>query len=296
MRNYYLIIGILLAGILAFFTFIGPSLPFVDSELKGERVVFPEPGIIKTAPFPPSEKFPLGSDRDGRDLLSLLVMGAKDTFILIFLVVILRYIVAIPLGMFGMKNKGFFSWIIKWWNQLFSSLPVIFTTALILTLPFLMFHELRFYWSIVIIALVEVGRVGLIIQQQAYSVSQQPFIEAGITIGVKPIKMMTSHYFPNLFPSIIVNFFIDAGRVAILIGQLAMINVFITQELVQLSYGYSEIFNTSGDWATIIREARRDVIRAFWIPFFPMLAIVIATLTFNILGEGMRQHFNRHLQ
>ncbi|MEH7390527.1 ABC transporter permease subunit [Bacillus sp. JJ1503] len=296
MRNYYLIIGLIMASILAFFTIFGPSLSFVDSDLKGERVIFPGPGKISVAPFPPSDMFPLGSDREGRDLLSLLIMGAKDTFILIFSIVILRYIFAIPLGLLGMRNRGVISWLNKWWNQLFSSFPVLFTAALVLTLPFLLFHEHRYYWTIVIIALIEVGRVSFIIQQEAYGLSQKPFIEAGITIGVDPIKMLVSHYFPNLFPSIIVNFFIDAGRVAILIGQLAIINVFLTQDIVQVTYGYSELINTSIDWATLIREARKDVIRAFWIPFFPMLAIVISTLTFNILGEGIRQHFNRHIQ
>ncbi|MBP2243161.1 peptide/nickel transport system permease protein [Cytobacillus eiseniae] len=296
MKNYYLFIGLILASFFAFFTFFGAHLPFIDAELSGERVIFPGPGKIETAPFPPSDKFPLGSDREGRDLLSLLVIGAKDTFILIFMIVIIRYIVAIPLGLLGFRNKGFFSWLNKWWNQLFSSLPVIFTTALILCLPFLLFHEHRFYWTILIIALVEVGRVSLIIQEQAHTLSQKTFIEAGITIGVKPVKMMVSHYFPNLMPSIVVNFFIDAGRVAILIGQLAIINVFISQELLQVNYGQSQILNMSVDWGTLIREARRDVISAFWIPFFPMLAIVLSTVTFNILGEGLRQHFNRHTQ
>lgn len=295
MRNYYLWIGLFMAGIIAFFTIFGPSLSFVDTELKKERVLFPGPGKIVVAPFPPSENFPLGSDRDGRDLLSLIIVGAKDTFILIFLIVMIRYTFAIPLGLLGMRNKGFISWMNKWWNQLFSSFPIIFTIALALTMPFLLFHEQRYYWTIVIIAFVEVGRVSMIIQQEAYTLSKKTFIEAGITIGIRPIKMMTSHYLPNLFPSIIVNFFIDAGRVSILIGQLAIINVFLSQELVQLFYGYSEIVNTSFDWATLIREARRDAVTAFWIPFYPMLAIVLTTLTFNMLGEGIRQHFNRHI-
>lgn len=285
-----------MAGILAFFTFFGHYLPFVDTELKAERVIFPGPGKIISAPFPPSEKFPLGSDRDGRDLLSLLVIGAKDTFTLIFSIVIIRYIISIPLGLLGMRNKGFISWLIKWWNQVFSSFPIIFTIALALTLPFLLLHEHRFYLTIIIIALIEVGRVSLIIQQEANSISKKTYIEAGITVGVSPLKMMTSYYLPNLFPSIIVNFFIDAGRVSILIGQLAIINIFLSQELVQQAAGASEFVNKSFDWSTLIREARRDLMTAFWIPFYPMLAIVVSTLTFNLLGEGIRQHFNRHLQ
>lgn len=296
MKNYYLWLGIILASFLAVITFIGPYLPFVDKELTGERLLFPADGGVLVAPFAPSEQgYLLGSDREGRDMLSLIIVGAKDTFFIVFSIVIIRYAIAIPLGLFGLKNTGFFPWFVRWWNQLFSSFPVVITAALILCLPPLLFHDHRMFIAIWVIALIEVGRVAFIIQKQAYDLSQKPFIEAGVTIGVRPIRMISGYYLPNLGPEIIVNFFSDIARVVMLIGQLAILNVFISQIFVQTGYFSFTIFNTSNDWATLIKEARRDFIQAIWIPFYPMLAIVISAFTFNLLGEGLRQHFNRHL-
>ncbi|WP_080843629.1 ABC transporter permease [Cytobacillus gottheilii] len=294
-KNYYLLVGFLMAAILAFITFVGPHLPFIDKDLSGERILFPSSGVIKVAPFPPSDEFILGSDREGRDMLSLLVVGAKDTFMLIFFIVILRYIIALPLGLLGAKDKGFFAWLVRGWSQLFSSLPVVIIVALILCLPPLLFHEHRFFIAILVIALVDVGRVAFIIQKQAHELSKKPFVEAGVTIGNNPIKMLYHYYLPNLLPEVVVNFFSEAARVAMLIGQLAVLSVFISQGFVQTGYGSFSVENLSHDWATLIKDARADFVTAIWIPFYPMLAIVVAALTFNILGEGFRKHFNRHM-
>jgi peptide/nickel transport system permease protein len=293
MKNNYLVIGLVMTTILVVFVLFGPLLPFVDSSLEGERVKFPEPGKIVTAPFPPSSDYLLGSDREGRDLLSLIVMGTKDTLVIIFSITLLRYIVAVPLALLASKNTGPVSWLIKWWNQVFSCLPVIFSAIILMNLPFLVLSDNRFLWCVVILAFIEVGRVSYILQQQAHTLSKAPFVEAGITMGVSPFGIYSKYYIPNLLPDIIVNFFIDLGRVTLLIGQLAIFSIFITQEFVQLNYGTGEIVNTNINWTTLLGNPRTDVLKAVWIPLFPALAITFTILTFNILGEGLRQHFNR---
>jgi len=295
-RNYHLWIGGVMALLLMMLAVAGPHLPFVDSKLEPQRLLFPQGGGVMKAPFPPSEQFPLGSDRDGRDMLSMLVLGARETLLLILGITLIRYLIAVPLGLLGYKNKGFLSVLIHGWNQLFSSLPVIFMAILLLSLPlFLVYNENRFYWVIAIIALVDVGRVSYVVQQQAHQLSKKPFMEAGITLGVRPFGMLKNYYLTNLAPEIATNFCIDIGRVALLIGQLAIFKIFVSQEFVQTAYGMMELVNTSLEWGTIIKDARRDVLKAFWIPFFPALALAYTIFTFNILGEGLRKYFNRHM-
>ncbi|MCA1031055.1 ABC transporter permease subunit [Bacillus timonensis] len=293
MHNKSLIIGTIMTVLLVITMVFGPYLPFIDAELSGERVKFPEPGKIETAPFPPSDEYLLGTDKEGRDLLSLIVVGTKDTILIIFAITLLRYIIAVPLALIASKQVGPISWFIKWWHQLFSSLPIIFSTILLVNLPFLMFSEQRYIWCIVIIALIEVGKVAFITQQQAHALSKAAFVEAGITLGVTPLGLIIRYYIPNLLPEIIVNFFIDLSRVALLIGQLGILSIFIMQEFVQLNYGAGEVINTNFNWATLLGQARHDVLKAFWIPFFPALALTFTILSFNILAEGLRQHFNR---
>ncbi|WP_223700599.1 ABC transporter permease [Sutcliffiella deserti] len=291
-RNWTLIIGSSFLIFLVLVTLIGPFLPFIDNVLESRRVVFTETGI-ETAPFEPSGKHIFGTDREGRDILSIIVVGARDTLMLIFGITLIRYSIAIMLALLSVNKKGPANWVLQGWHQIFSALPVIFSAIILLNLPIFVFNEHRFLWAIVILACIEVGRVGTVLQHQFYKIKQTPYVEAGITVGVSSFTLFTKYYLPNTLPEIIVQFFLDLGRIALLIGQLGIFSIFISQEFVQLSYGSGEIQNTSFNWATLLGQARGDVIRSFWIPFFPALALAFTVFTFNVFGEGLRKHFHR---
>lgn len=92
---------------------------------------FYEGGKVAKAPFPPSFENPLGTDNDGRDLLSLLIIGTKDTLRYIFLITIIRYLVAIPLAFLAAPKKGLAYMVAGTWNSLFSSIPTIFAAILL---------------------------------------------------------------------------------------------------------------------------------------------------------------------
>ncbi|KMJ58228.1 ABC transporter permease [Bacillus sp. LL01] len=291
-RNWTLIIGSGFFIFLVLITLVGPYLPFIDTVLESKRVVFTDSGV-ETAPFEPSRDFLFGSDKEGRDLLSIIVVGAKETLGLILAVAILRYFIAIVLALLSVNKKGAAHWILQGWNQIFSALPVIFSAIILLSLPIIFFHEHRFFWAIVILASIEVGRVGTVLQSQFHSIKNTPYVEAGITVGVSSITLFSKYFIPNALPDLVVQFFLDMGRIALLIGQLGIFSIFITQQFVQLSYGSGIIENTSLNWATLLGQARGDLLRAFWIPFFPALALAFSVLTFNVLGEGLRKHFHR---
>lgn len=292
LKNWYLMMGTVLLSLFLLVTFIGPHLPFVQEGLQVKRMVKLD-GEFEKAPFPPSSRHFFGTDNDGRDVLSLIIAGAKDTILLIIEIVCIRYIVAFLMVLLAFLWKKPFSWLISWWNQLSSGLPIIFAAILLIILPVFTFSTNRMLWVIFILALIEAGRVSYILQQKITSISKAPFVEAGITIGIGPVRFFKNYYFPSLLPDIIVNFCIDLGRVALLLGQLGIFSIFVTQVFVQTSYGFGELQNTSLNWPTLLGEARGDILRAFWIPFFTASAITFLILTFNILGEGLRRYFDK---
>ncbi|WLD93620.1 ABC transporter permease [Alkalihalobacillus sp. AL-G] len=291
-KNKTLLVGSFMFLIVLFMMLVGPHLSFIDPKA-GEEIVRVEEGVITAPPYPPSLEDPFGSTERGRDLLSLVVIGTKDTLLLVFAVTVIRYILSVPLALFATKKKGLSHWILNGWNQLFSGLSVLFSAILLLNVPFLTFNENRVYWSILILALIEVGRVAYIFQQQTYTISKSLYIDAAVTVGSHPLSIYFRHYLPALMPKIISTFFIDLGRVLLLIGQLGIFSIFINQKLVQLSFSHGELQNTSHNWATLLGTARGDLLTAFWIPFFPALAITFTIITFNLLGEGLRQHFEQ---
>src|SRR5690606_26474098 len=93
---------------------------------------------IMIPPFPPMEGYILGSDNNGVDVLSRLVIGAKETFLIVLTIVIIRYLIAIPLGVFSFYNK-FIRYILTGVNQMFSFMPPIFFIALFIGIPVIVF-------------------------------------------------------------------------------------------------------------------------------------------------------------
>jgi peptide/nickel transport system permease protein len=292
MKNWYLIIGTSLISLFLLVTFIGPQFSFIQEGLEVKRMVKLD-GNFDKAPFPPSSKHLFGTDNDGRDVLSLIIAGAKDTILIIIAITIIRYLTSFLLVLLASLWKQPFTWLINGWNQISSGLPIIFAAILFIVLPVFTFSTNRMEWVILILALIEVGRVSYLIQQRMDTISKAPFVEAGITIGIGPVRFFKNYYLPSLMPDIIVNFCIDLGRVALLLGQLGIFGIFVTQVFVQTNYGYGELQNTSLNWPTLLGEARGDMLRAFWIPFFTASAITFLILTFNILGEGLRRYFDK---
>jgi peptide/nickel transport system permease protein len=272
-RNRSLWIGSTMLILFIAVMIVGPYMPFID--LEKERIRMNNSEIL-TPPYPPSKNNVLGSDAEGIDFLSLIVMGAKDTLFLVCVITVVRYSLAIPLALFASNKAGPAYWIVNGWNQLFSGLPALFSAIILMNIPYLTFSENRVMWSILIIALIEVGRVSYIFHQQAHSLSKELFVEASVTVGFSRVGIFFSDYLPILIPKIIVNFFLDMGRVMLLIGQLGLFSIFINQEWFQLTFGSGELRNASYNWATLLGNARGDILQAFWIPFFPALAVLLA--------------------
>lgn len=302
MKNVTLWVGGMMLALLILFVFLGPYLPFVDRELtevkyrfteiEGQRLMLP--------PFPPNPDNPLGSDRRGVDNLSKLVMGAKETIYIVVVIILLRYIIAVPLGLFAYKQRGFMHTLIHTWNNVFSFLPTVITAALILCTPLFTESPYRLHLGIIVVALLEVGRVAYIVQQQAYDISHMQYVEAGVALGLSKGRMIRNYYLRALFPEIIVNMCLDVSRVMLLIGQLGVLEIYLAHAVEPVPdperFGLMVIVNEGSNWFALLAEHAQDIyFERFAFIFFPVLAIMYVILTFNVLGEGLRRYFNRHI-
>ncbi|UOK57668.1 hypothetical protein MGI18_25410 [Bacillus sp. OVS6] len=98
MRNKTLLFGSVMLAAILLISLIGPLFPLVQAGIEEQRMVFINSTTYERAPFPPSLQHPFGSDDDGRDILSLIIMGAKDTLLLIFSITSIRYLAAVLLA------------------------------------------------------------------------------------------------------------------------------------------------------------------------------------------------------
>lgn len=293
MKNKTFLIGFSMLFALFLAAIIGPWLPTIQNGME-KRISYMEDGEMKIAPFPPDKDYPFGTDRDGRSLLSLIVLGIKDTLLLIFAITGIRYLIGVTLGLLSSRKKGFFAWLVNLLSQLFSGFPAIFAALLLLNMPFMLFSEQRMLWVILFLAVIEMGRVAELAQEQAYQVSISPYYEGGVAVGIGLPKMIRNYYLPNILPVVITGFFLDLARVTMLVGQLGLLSVFMIQQFVQEDIGYGNIVNTSYNWPGLLASARVEIAHAIWIPMFPALAITYLIFSFHFMGEGLRRHFERN--
>ncbi|MEK3733043.1 MULTISPECIES: ABC transporter permease [Paenibacillus] len=292
MKNVPLWLGGFLIAFLLFVAFIGPYLPMIDMELNQERSRWVTEDKLALPAFKPSAKNWLGTDKNGVDNLSKLVVAAKSTLFMVTAIAVVRYLIGVPLGLLARKKRGFFHSLVSFMEQIFSFMPPIFAAALLLAIPFFLFTENRIAWAIVILAAVEAGRVATTVQEQANQLSREPFMEAGIALGLTSRKLMRNYYLPALVPQLIVNFCMDMGKAMLLLGQLAIIGIFISHEWKEVEEYTMQFVETGVNWATLLSSNRMDIyLGKMEFVIYPAGAMMLAIIAFNLFGEGLRRHF-----
>ncbi|GIN87928.1 peptide ABC transporter permease [Heyndrickxia sporothermodurans] len=292
-KNKSLFIGIILVSLIVLTAIVGPYLPFVDQQLKTEGVRKMSDGSLKVPAFAPSSVNILGTDAEGRDILSRIILGTKEVLISILGITLLRFLVAVPLGLMASVNKVV-SRLLDLYNKIFSFVPVIFMVVLFVNLPYIMYSPHRTIIVIIIIALLEVGRVGQFIQTSVITVSKKPFIEAALSTGTSYNKMFSRHYLPFLLPELMVNIILDFGRNMFLLGQLGVINIFLAHRIEVVDPLVFEVINDSNAWPLLFKDVTFDVFSKPWIPVAACTFITFAIIGFNQLGKGLQKYFERN--
>ncbi|TFB14637.1 peptide ABC transporter permease [Filobacillus milosensis] len=292
--NFLLCFGVVLILLLLFVTFVGPYLPLIDQELEEVQYLWTEDDIPIPPPFEPSnENYLIGSDHAGRDLLSLLVMGAKETLLVVILITLVRYIIAIPLAFFAHKKWLGTHLMLNWLNGFLSYIPTILMVLLIVMLPPFLFTEFRPVYLVLIIALVEVGRAADAVKLELDEISSKEYILSGVVAGAGSFRLFKYYFLPFIYGKLIVYMITDLGKVMFLIGQLAFIGVFVSQYLIQVDAGQFAIRNSSISWPMLLMNATRDIRMAIWIPFWSAFAMAFTIFSLNILAQGIQNLFKK---
>ncbi|MHB8959661.1 MAG: ABC transporter permease, partial [Candidatus Limnocylindrales bacterium] len=105
----------------------------------------------------------------------------------------------------------------------------------------------------------------------AASLRERPYVEAARSIGVGDLAILRRHVIPNSLPPILVQATIDVGTVILAAGSLAF-----------LGLGASP---PAPDWGLMVADGRTYILNQWWLSAFPGLAIFVAVLGFNLVGD-----------
>jgi peptide/nickel transport system permease protein len=220
-------------------------------------------------PIGPNSSFWLGTDDQGRDILVRIAYGARVSLFVGVVATLITVAIGAILGLAAGYMGGIVDTIIARLVDLILSLPyLLFAISLVsISKP-----GLRIV--IIVIALFGWAAVARIVRGQVLSIREKEYIEAARSLGASTWRIMFVDILPNVTAQLIVY-------------ATLLIPVSIVAEA-SLSFLGLGIPPPTADWGQMLAEAESVYQQAWWFLVFPGLALLVTTLAFNILGDGVR--------
>lgn len=292
LSNLPLMLGLVIVAGLFLLVLFGPLWAPENPYLVGTTSLTMVDGELQSPPFPPSPQQPLGSDQWGRDILSLLLYGARNTLVAATFITVARVILGTILGIIAGWNEGEASD-----RLIMGTVGVTTALPLLLTGMILIFAlDIRRGISVFLIALCVVGwgEIAQYIRGEFLVLRQRPFIEGARAMGLTGPAIAIRHILPNILPALIVISLLEMGATLMLLGELGFVGVFMGGGTQQESrFLVSATIPDIPEWGAMMADSRVWARGRPWMVFYPALAFFLAVLGFNALGEGLRRLIER---
>ncbi|MBT7782481.1 MAG: ABC transporter permease, partial [Anaerolineae bacterium] len=226
--NLPLMLGLVIVLALFLIVLFGPIFAPQNPYIAGQHIVphyDAEKEEFLRPPLEPSEEYPLGTDRWGTDLLSLLLHGARNTLIASTFITMVRLFLGLMLGGYAGWNEG------KTSDKLIMSLVgVINSIPMLISSMILIFAlDIRKGLPVFIISLSIIGwtEIAQYIRSEFLVLRKMPFIEGARSLGARGLHTAVRHIIPNILPQLLVIAFLEMGAVLMLLGELGFVGVYI---------------------------------------------------------------------
>lgn len=284
--NTPLAVGGIIVLLLFVLVLFGPLLAPEDPYLAGQRSSMIIDGQFIVPPFPPMPGLPLGTDEWGRDILSMLLYGTRNTLVACLFIAMARIILGASLGMLaGWNEGGLLDRLVMGLVEWTTALPGLLA-GMILILALGVERGIGVF--IAGLCLVGWGEIAQYIRSEFMLVRRKPFIEGARVIGLSDLEIAVRHILPNVLPSLVVIAVLEMGAVLMILGELGFIGIFVGGGT-WVQVGDTAVANIPDvpEWGAMMAGARQFARSKIWMVFYPAAAFFLAVLGFNLLGEGL---------
>ena len=269
LRNRAALVGMFLVVAFIFVAVFAPLIsPYSPTE-----------GTILHRFLPPSATHLLGTDLQGRDILSRLLWGARSSL----WVSILSVTVGLSIGLSYGSISGFLGGWVDFWMMrvvdIILSLP-----GLLLTITIVLFLGPGLNTIALAIAIENVPIFARLVRSSILALKESDFVLAARSVGATDRRILLQHIMPNALTPVIVQ------------ATLALATAIV--DAAGLGYlGFGPQDPATPEWGTMLTDTQRYLTSgAAYTALFPGIAIILAVLGFNLLGDGLREALDPRLK
>jgi len=217
---------------------------------------------------PASDQFLLGTDAYGRDVLSRIVYGGRISLLIGFGATLVSISAGLVIGLFS----GFFRWLDAVLMRIMDGIMAI--PAILLAIAVVSLSGASVMTVLVAITIPEIPRVARLVRSVVLSAREEPYVEAAISVGSGPSKIMWRHLLPNTVAPLIVQ------------GTNFCASAILTEAI--LSFLGAGISPETPTWGNIMAEGRAYFLIKPSLIFWPGLLLSITILSVNLIGDAAR--------
>ncbi|MBL0389179.1 ABC transporter permease subunit [Tumebacillus sp. ITR2] len=288
----------LMGSILLLLTIVfGPTVaPFTMDEVHPFKKIPQADGSIKieAAPQAADTLNKLGTDQNGRDILSKLLRGARVTITFAVGVALVRTLIGLPLAYLGASFPRTVGWLNEKLSMAFTTVPSVLIVFLVV-IVFIFTDAIKpiqiLFLMSVLIALVGLFPTAYVIQGKMEALMKSPFMEGQKAIGTGRWRVLRKHLLPHLSTFLMVLLVSEIAQTLWLAGQLGVLSVFLGGSM--LEQGSPVAMRYPEEWAGSIGYSINAFRSYPMVVLWPVFALSFAILSFNLLADGIRKHHER---
>jgi peptide/nickel transport system permease protein len=225
---------------------------------------------------PPSNAHLLGTDDLGRDLLSRIIWGSRVSLMVGFVAVGIALMIGVIIG----SMAGFYGGKIDAVLMRFVDIMLAFPTFFLI-LAVIAILEPSIFTIMAVIGITGWMDVARLVRAEFLALKERDFVDAAKALGVSNIKLIFRHILPNaLSPVFVAATFGIAGAILTESG---------------LSFLGLGVQPPDPSWGNILTSGKDNIEIAWWLSLYPGLAILITVLSYNLIGEGLRDALDPRL-
>ncbi len=274
----FIIFLVIVAVVGPFFTLDPNLVNFQDKNLPPigftivQSVYLPATGEFASMETPGTRKHPLGTDDKGRDMLAMLVSGARVSLQVGLVATGIALMIGALLGVASAYFGGFVD------NALMRFTDIMMTFPFFLLLVFIVFlFGADLTLIILIIGLTGWTGTARLVRSEALSLRTRDFIMASKALGASDARIIIRHLLPNVMSSLIV------------IATLSIPGVILAESALSF-IGLGD--PTVASWGRILNAGQDNLDTTWWVSVEPGIMLFFTVLSFNFLGDGLRDAFD----